>query len=563
MRAGQYRTRILPLAALLCLAPLALSQRTFKSEKYGFEIQIPKDFHEVPIKLEEKYVVAKFLYKRGLTAKKAWAAVTPEMRVIIFPKVDIRRLAKEKAKQRKTGTYDFENPYRNYKEYLRENYKKGGWHVESEKETKIGGLPATKKVITVKNTMSDGEVGYTLFAWVIDMGDAFYVVQLETLADYQRKFKGPVGRAAKKFRKTKKYGGQHGAITSGSGTGLSSNKTTKKKKGPSDADEWESMTPEEKRDRRLKDLKRLIDESEKRLPPGWKRMEAKPFTIFYDTSPRYAKMVAKQAKLMWKYLNKTYGFVGRDYATPSLIRVCKSYDERNSYMDTSNRKESFNLRTREIVTYQDKDWGWVDGGSFGFNAAICQVFLWHKNPMLWRGLPPWLDDGLILQLSYMRMKGSKMISKPDEGSMEVIRDGLRKDDFKSAKDLVILKFGDYNKSRRADGRDRVQALAMVHFLVTKGSRNKKYKNILADYIGALDKILRDTYKDLDKEFEKAVSEAASKAKDGEEGGEIDWLSGWREKRDKIYDKCFEKVFSSWTEKDWKRFDADWKRAFKG
>ncbi len=556
MRAGQYSFHILPVLTLALLTPLALSQRTFKSEKYGFEIQIPKDFHEVPIKIDEKYVVAKFLYKRGLTAKKSWSAVTPEMKVIIFPKVDLKRLAREKAKQRKTGTYDFENPYRSYKEYLRENYKKGGWHIDSEKDIKIGSLSAVEKHITVTNTMSDGEVGYTLWAWEIDMGDAFYVVQFETLADHQRKFKNKIGKAAKKFRKTKKYGGQTGAVTTSSGTGLSSKKKSGKK---SNEIEWSEMTPEERRDRRMKDLGRLIDESEKRLPPGWKRLNAKPFTIFYNTSPKYAKMVAKQAKLMWKYMNTNYGFVGREYATPSLIRVCKNQDERNSYMDTSNRKESFNLRTGEIVTYEDRDWGWNDGGSFGFNAAICQAFLRHKNPMLWRGLPPWLDDGLILQLSYMRMKGSKMVSKPGEGSMEVIRDHLRKDDLNPAQDIVVAKYGEYNKTNRADDKDRVMTLAMVHYLVTKGSKKKKYKNILPDYIGALDKILRDTYKDMNKEIEKAIKEASSK----DEGEEIDLLGGWREKRDKIYDKCFEKVFSSWTEKDWRRFDSDWKKAFKG
>lgn len=557
MRAGTYRPRILPILALTLMAPLALSQRTFKSEKYGFEIEIPKDFHEVPIKLEEKYVVAKFLYKRQMTAKKAWASVTPEMRVIIFPEVDIKRLAKTKAKQQKAGVYDFENPYRNYKEYLRENYKKGGWHIESEKDGKIGGLPAKMMTISVKNTMSDGEVGYTLFAWEVDLGDAKYVIQFETLADYQKKFKGSIGKAARKFRKTEKYGGQTGAITTSSKTGLSS----KKEKEINKAKEWESLTPEERRDRRLKDLGKLIDESEKRLPPGWKRMDAKPFTIFYDTSPKYAKMVAKQAKLMWKYLNDTYGFVGKEFATPSLIRICKSYEERNSYMDTSNRKDSFNLRTREIVTYEDRDWGWNDGGSFSFNAAVCQVFLWHKNPMLWNALPPWLDDGLVLQLSYMRMKGSKMISKPDEWSMEVIREGLREDNFKSARDIVVLKYGDYNKTGTADGKDRVQALAMVHFLVTKGSKKKKYKDVLTNYMGALDRILRETYKDLEKDVEEAIKKGT--AKKGDDDTPIDLLGGWREKRDKIYDKCFEEVFKSWTDDDWKRFDHDWKKAFKG
>ena len=50
---------------------------------------------------------------------------------------------------------------------------------------------------------------------------------------------------------------------------------------------------------------------------------------------------------------------------------------------------------------------------------------------------------------------------------------------------------------------------------------------------------------------------------GDDDTPIDLLRGWREKWDKIYDKCFEEVFKSWSDDDWMRFDHDWKKDFKG
>ncbi|MEZ5990692.1 MAG: hypothetical protein R3F30_16570, partial [Planctomycetota bacterium] len=183
---------------------------------------------------------------------------------------------------------------------------------------------------------------------------------------------------------------------------------------------------------------------------------------------------------------------------------------------------------------------------------IADQFLRHKNRRLLNSLPPWLIMGLAIHIGTHRMKGSRLEPKPDEWDMEAIREGLREDSFKPTKELISARDGD-----SFDRNARIQSLAMIQFLRTKGQRNKKYKNIISDYLGLLDKKMREFQKSRSDEFVEAVGEA------GDDDGDSlrRWISEWEKKRNAIYDECQKAVFGSWDDDDWKRFDDDWKKIF--
>lgn len=540
------RFRLAGLLILLGGAPL-IAQKQYTDDRYGFQMRIPKDFREIPINMDEKWVIAKFLYKRPLEAKREWAERTPELRVIVFPDVDVKHVAAARQKQKKklakgqggkTKVINIlehlQNPFRDYHEYLRENYKKGGWFVKEEKKTRVGGLPALYKFIEVEEKMGSG-VKSTLFAWEIDYGDATYVVQLEVLKDHDHKFKGEMRKSLASFEKTPRTEALRPTLTAGT-------QPSEERKAESAAKK--ELSPNERRVAREKDLARAISKAKESMTSGWKSFQSGPFTVFYSTSLRFAKRVAKQANLMWDWLNKNFGYVGEDHSVGAIIRVCKNDREANAYMDTSTRS-GYGLTSREIVLADDKDWGFNDYGSGRLNQRMLSQFLRDKNPRLWWALPPWLDWGMGLYIDSLKMKGNKMVAKPDEWDMEIIRDSLRDDKFKDAKTLLVTKYGEFQATQQ----DRVQCFAIVDFLLGKGKKNKTYRTVIDQYIRGLDERLRELYKG--KELSKMDKEARAK-----------WATEWKKKREKVYDDCFEKVFGSWSATDWKRFDAAWRKAYK-
>ncbi len=552
------------LALGLALLPApASAQKIYKNERIGFLFRVPKDFHEVPINLDEKWVVAKFLYKRPLEGKKEWIQLTPQIQVIVFPKFDPKEFARRRVKVkrgRKTVIELLENPYRNYKEYLRENYKKGGWHVDAEERVRVGGLPATYKKILVNQRIRGSEAtAIVIEAWEIEYPDAVYVVQCEVLADYAHKFARPMRAAIKSFKPIPRTEALKNPVSTGGRIEIEESATI---------EEWLEKTkaePDPKKRRQMREalLERVKAKAKETLPPGWTTMEKGHFLILYNkkVDKRFANMVAKQANLLWDWLNENLGFIGEDYPVGGVIRICNSAAEAGAYIDTSG-KSAYSARTREIVIYRDRDYGFAEN-SWRLNRAIAHRFIADKNDKLWWSLPPWLDDGFTYYIGNLRMKGNKLISKPDEWDMEVIRDRIRKGNFKPAQKIVTAKYGEsYNSTE-----DRVQALAICHFLMTKGRRKKKYQSIIPDYLRILDRKIRALEREWRKRLEEEVKRRKKQKKKDGEGGTGDdaldaWLANWKKKRNAIYEDCLKAVFGSWTERDWRLFEKDWLKAFK-
>ena len=548
-----------------CLGLVALSaasaaaQKPFTDDRYGFKFTVPKDFTIVPINMDEKWVIGKWLYKRQLESKSGYAMRKPELRVIVFPKVDMKEHVKRRGEKATatTKTKDgtkvvvnlgafLQNPFRNYHEYLRENYKKGGWFVTKEKKTKIAGLPAIEKEIAVEEKMGSGTKS-TLFAWEIDYGDAWYVIQLEVLADHAKKFKKPINIAGKRFKKVPRSQALTSATTGGA----------KKKADEIVKEALDQLTPKERRKKREDRLQGAVARAKDRMTSGWKFYVAGPFTVFYSTDTKFAKRVSKQAVLMWKYMDKHFGYIGEDTSIGSIIRICSDRSEASSYVDTSSRSTT-NYGMREIVLWDDKDWGFNDSGSGRLNQRILRLFLYDKNHRLWWSLPPWIDWGMALYIDSLKMKGSKLQPKPDEWDMEVIREALRDKKFKKSQELLKVKYDQF----KATQADRVQCFAMVDYMLNKGRRHKKFGKAFHDYMKALDVKLRELAK-LRSDAWKAAREAAKEDKKNPDDEEKKaWDSEWKAKRDKIYDELFDQVFGKWTDKDWRNFDKAWMQAYK-
>ncbi|MCB9891624.1 MAG: hypothetical protein H6832_12785 [Planctomycetes bacterium] len=558
---------ILTLSSTLFGATLAMtedlaSQQVYRDPAYGFEMRLPRDFREIPISMDEKWIVAKFLYKRALEPKDGWAERTPEIRVIVFPKVDMKQVIAARKQREKVKTKGkngelveitlleyLSNPFRTYQEYLRENYKKGGWFVSEEKEVKVGDLDAIAKKIDVEEKMGDG-LKSTLYAYEIDLGDAIYVVQLECLADHDHKFLGSIKGIANTFKDLPRTEALRTTVTS---TGSAADRIKELEDAAN-----RTLTPEERKKEKEKVLARAIEKAKSDLPKGWKSYVEGPFTVFYSTSSKFAKKVSKQAVVMWDWMHDNFDYIGEDLSVGGILRICKDSAEGSAYMETSTRS-GYELTAREIVLWDDKDWGFGDYGSGKLNQAILSQFLIDKNQRLWWSLPPWLEWGMHLYIDSLKLKGSKLVSKADEWDMEVIRESLRNGTFKDSKKLIVTKYDSFNASQE----DRVQCFAMISFMMEKGNRHPKYGSAIEQYLTGLDRRIRELDKKRDEARKAALEEAKKKRKSGEDEEEKKaWDAEWKKERDKIFDELLKEVFGEWSDRDWEIFDKSWRKAYK-
>jgi hypothetical protein len=160
--------------------------------------------------------------------------------------------------------------------------------------------------------------------------------------------------------------------------------------------------------------------------------------------------------------------------------------------------------------------------------------------------------GMSLYIGSLIYKRNKLEFEADEWDMEVIRDRMRGDGFRPAKELLTAREDGFGKFD-----DRVQAAAICAFFMDKAGRNPKYANVINDYLTVLDMKI--------KEIEQA--EKAANAKKAESAGDAKedddaWKGEWKGKRQEIIDHCFEKVFGKWSDADRQRFDEEWRSALK-
>ena len=532
---------------VLCVgAPRGAAQgstpNTYKDEKYGFQVTIPADYNQVPLDPTEDWVVAKFIYKRPIEGKKEWSSMTPEIKVIVFPDEATKRKAKKVEGKDDDGDKNvvllLNNPFKNYLDYLERTYKEGGWHVAKEEKGKVDGMDVVKRSILVEKLAQNG--ARTITAWEYRMPDAAFVVHSEVLTEWADKYVPDFARMMAGFKRVKREGG--GALT-GPVTG---NKITTRWWDP-------DMTPEQRQKYRSEHQAQVMKRAVERLTEGWKSKQTDKFLFLWHCKDKFADMTMKQAALMRKFMDERFGSVGQDYVIPFIVRICASPEEARSYLDSSGN--SWSANNREVVVYEDKDWGTSGSGFVSLNWGIARGFMNDKNQKLWWALPPWLDDGLSLYISRLAIDTTtgKLVSKPDEWDMEVIRDKLRKGEFKPAKDILTAREDSYSKTA-----DRVMSMAICKFLMDDGQRNPKFAPIVPTYLKVMDERIREL-----EAAEKKTKAADATSRDNEDDGDDGRLAKeWKARRSELLEHCFKKVFGAWTDSDWRAFDEAWKKALR-
>lgn len=530
------------LSAFAAPRPSAVLFGTHKDARIGFSIQTPVQWTAVPIAGDDRWMVGKYLADKSSFWTEKGGGWTyehrPDMEMIAFVDAKVVEKAKLVAKEKRDGRsqfiVEFDSPYKNYKDFLGRRYKGGGWFVQEEKEDKVNGVPVTCYDIRVDKQSQTGPK--VIAAWVYHIEDVDLAVQFESLADTWPKLSAETLKCLRSFKPVQRSGAGLVEASTGDGTLVFVDEDT--------------LTPEERRNRRGVLEKSAHDRATAKLTEGWTVKKMGHFLVFNHADEKYAKRLVEQAEAAWKWLDETFGFVGEgEYVRTPILRICKDEPE---YVGFFRGQDWYSESDLEIVTYQDNDgstsweFGWV-------NRLVLRFWIFDKNRTLALGMPGWLRAGLLNLVENLHLKSGKVTFKRDEWNRDDVRQAARDSKTSSAKELLVLAgeayWHDYLKIQEAS--------QLVDFLAARGgAKDRRTKDLLPEYMKNLQAVVAQVEK------ESAPKDDEEKPKT--EAEEDAWFKkkrqSFKEKEQRILQETFDRTFGTWKESDWKAFEDAYVKA---
>lgn len=542
---------LLALTLMLLVSPCSLAQ-VYEDAEHGFRLVPPKKWQQLPRKIDENWVVAKFVCDREYfwNNSQGWSlSHKPELTVIAFLREktdsstgagdelpDIEKPADPEPPTPPGGPTKITatlRTNRDYREFLKNNYYGGGYYFSAEEERETNGLPTTCYEIKVEKG-AEFSGPKRIVTWVFRTEAYDFAVQFEVLEDSYDKLRSTILKTLKSFKEIEREG------------------TVPDKQERTltfyDTEDW---TPEEREELRQLLEEKAHEDAIKGLPDDWEHKSFGNILVLSHGDMKYGKTLVDQTRAVMTWLDKEFYFVGPDeYVRGPILRICKDWEEENSFRRAGDLFSGLGL---EIVTHKVT---WATGSqSYEFrwvNGRIMDLWFQDRDKDLYWALPNWLRSGLRTVIEGGVAKGSRLEFQATTYEKRDLREAERNENLTPAQDLMQMTLEDLrSNNHRLD-----EAAALVRFLMQGGGGTKKAKNALAQYIANVKAITEEA--DRGKEGESAKDKPKTEAE--EEEYYRKQANAWKEKERLVLDQAFERTFGGWSDGDWKAFEASYLRS---
>jgi hypothetical protein len=550
---------------LLFAGASALAQGVVENKRYGFKLRPPAGWKEVPLKVDERWIVAKFLSDKEYydaeadKGAKGWNTTIggfmhrPSMSVIVFPEDQTKPRKPKKIDTGSTGeekkvsvVLKFEHPYKDYVDYLDRNYRGGGFYVADEKQGEVDGTPVTMREINVEKLTRQKK---KLIAWQYELEGLDVVVEFEILLGHADKLKQMLTQCLRSFRPIERVGVTD-AEREMEERGREMRETEFSRLLITEV-EGENLSAAERKKRRLDLQEHLHKTALARLPAGWTSKRTPHFLVLSHVDDRFRDKVVAQAETVRKWLDRNFDDIGDDYVPHGIIRICASRDEERAYHRASGDAQgAFSFESGEVTISKDytfKKWEfeWL-------NRGLALQWFFGKNSRLAWSLPPWLQIGLSEYLGSASEKGGKLNFPADEWEKRGLREAERSNELLSLKDLM-----DATDAAAWSYRQHYQAASVVRYLLGQGGKTGKSKDFIKRYLKTWDAVVREMAKE---EAAKSKEKGRPKTEEEEEEELKRQRGAWGQNTKAIQDKVHPRVFAGWTDADWAALERAWRAA---
>jgi len=526
--------------ALVVPGPSWLGEGDHVDKRLGFQMEVPKDWSQIPLSTNERYLVGRYESKKEYNDTEKGTGYTrnhkPTLTMIAFQEEVEESITSEdtgeEGEKEKKATITFSNPYEDYLDYLKKKTSGTGWFIEAETEVETHGIKAIFYDIKIEKSTGSPMRIYT---WVYQLPDVDVAVEYIFFESVLGKLKKPLLSSFKSFKAVE---------------------ITEERMSHS-VDFFDlftsAKTPKERKEIRIKVVEDQRKRAVENLPDDWTFKEMGKFFVLNHSDDRQAKKVVGQLTAMFKWMDKTFPYVGpEEYVRSPIVRICASSGEERSF----KRGSSWTFTNIEILTHKSEsgsasyEWGYINrrAAAFWFN---------ERDRNLWRNAPPWLDNGLNRMLHSATAKGTKMIFEADPFELDGIREAQRNDTLTSPSRLLRMPLEDYNDNETLY---RESGSFVRWLMVGKGSKSRLTKNLVRDLLAHLGDVL-DEREEKSEEEDEDDEEDSGPTTEAEEDEEFKKGSEERNKRfQELLDEVIQRTFSDWTDKDWKALDKAYLRS---
>ena len=530
----RFARALLALLSLSLLAPLATAQK-FEDKRFGYELRLPKEWSQIPIKANEEYIIAKFLAKKTYFYTDPDLKITyehkPELQVIAFlsekyreDSVDAEEVKNEDGETVKIR-FNLTNPYKDYEDFLKNTYSGGGFYIAEENESKAGNLKVTEYLVKVEKGANGPR---RIVTWVFHTEDIDFAVQAECFESSWKELRSDITRTMKSFEEIERTEGS--IVQDASTSGIVEI-------------ELGELTPEERMKRRQAREREAHQRAQAGLPEDWEVIEEDLFLVLNHADDKDADKLVEQGEAVFRWCEKTFPYLidDTDYLRKPILRICKDWDELASF--AFGGRESGWVPSIDMVTYKDT----VGIGSWTYSNMTQRFCAWwlneHDGDFL-DAMPYWMRYGLEYNMLYAKHKGKKLELYPSDwekvGLRQEIKDGVAA----TPKEIFLAteEFYDGENSRYA------AAALMRYLLVGKGSKDKLTKNLVREYYLNMTAVIEEMDKEEGGEsFKEPETEEEEAAMIKERSERL------RQREKELMEAVFERTFAEWTDKEWDRF----------
>ncbi|MEM8709695.1 MAG: hypothetical protein AAGG01_01985 [Planctomycetota bacterium] len=521
-----------------------------KESRYGFSFKQPKKCMNVAIKTDEQWLAAKYVSQASYSYTDPETGYTsnhsPELQVIVFPlEVTKKGGLQEKDEEDEDGErvkiFEITNPYRDYDDFLTRTFKGGGFYLSDEVEDEIDGVQVTKYTYTVDKLARSGP--QTIETWVYRGDGVDYAVQLVGLTKHWSK----IQKAFKSVRQSFELIERTGSLNH---SGATSRRTFFSRIIRSDE------SPKERKSRAVASESSIHEAAIAKLPPdGWDAKKGKKTLVISSADKRYYKRVQKHTENMFKWMDKEFGFLGKEaYLRAPVVRVCATRDEAAAFtagVDSGGYGGSWNI-SDELLTWDDTS-GWTGYAVDRLNSQIYRYWMLEKNFELSSAMPRWIDNGLLQLLINCRMDKGKPDFRFQNYTVELFRTAVREGKATPIKDIFLKTSAEYREGG-SFGTTFSESAMLINYLASpEVKRHPLAKGLLKRYLTNMIRVVGDA----DKKSSKALEEARKKADDEGEDGDKSYTNArrriFKNKEKQILKETFDLTFGDWEESDWTKF----------
>lgn len=528
----------------------------YENETLGFRVGVPSKWEEVPLKVEEDWIVAKFLSDRSyVTSGKDFSMDhKPLMKIVVFTD-DAKKIKRPEMEKIGANTFfirDGSVPYQNYRDYLKRNLRGEGFFFSEEKQDKVSGVDCMQYEVKLEKREW---LKRRLVTWVFKGEGMDVAVEFEVLEDRYDNLIGQVRNSLRSFRFVERKE---------SDVATSDDAAAPAKKQPTSAlwtksrKEWRKLPAEQRLEQRKQIEQNRFEAVKARTPQDWTISRSDHFLVISHADPRFTKTCVDAAEVFHDWLEKTFGDLTDEYVRHGVLRVCKDWDEYEAYrFKGSNEARGFSVSdNREAVTYRD-NYNGTSGRDVGyFLDDIFATYLYDKDPLVYGYMPAWLSWGLSRYVARAQVKGRKITFDPDDWEKEEIRELIRGDKLHDLKTLMSLDYDQYWSMYKSERRTDSELCSVVRFILGPGRRHPRLKNFLPNYL----KAVIEVGEEFDEKEGVVHKEATTEEEEEQQAKQVD--SKLKERRKAIAAKLNARMTGDWTDKDWQSLQRAYEKAIK-